>query len=174
MKQAWLSLGQHCVTAARQIADECSRLVRSSDGAETTAASSGLAGCDAPLIELLGRQASNVVRLREASSGGMSTDLTARRLDDIISISYRKFYAYRYSELPACWRQLYTDASILKFALLFLRLDCDHRHQLPKTCLDELIRTFDLALIKTKKTNKQQNTKKNNQTQQHNHTAWVV
>ena len=43
-----------------------------------------------------------------------------KRLDDIISIVYAKFYAFLYKDLPVCWRQLYTDASILRFCLCVL------------------------------------------------------
>ncbi|KAK7734972.1 hypothetical protein SLS53_007749 [Cytospora paraplurivora] len=93
------------------------------------------------------------------------------RLDDLVSIAYSKFYAYRYHDLPLCWRQLYTDASILKFVYLYLsspnlqtspRLDgrgsdaagiaatsmSERDVRVPDTTrLDELIRTLDLALI---------------------------
>lgn len=46
--------------------------------------------------------------------------LVLKRLDDLISISYARFYAYLYKDLPLCWRQLYTDAAILKFSFLVL------------------------------------------------------
>lgn len=56
------------------------------------------------------------------ANGGLAHGggLLLKRLDDIISIAYSKFYAYLYKDLPLCWRQLYTDASILKFGYLFL------------------------------------------------------
>ncbi|ROW14648.1 hypothetical protein VPNG_03211 [Cytospora leucostoma] len=93
------------------------------------------------------------------------------RLDDLVSIAYSRFYAYRYHDLPLCWRQLYTDASILKFVYLYLsspklqttpRLDGrgsdaagiaangmpERDVRIPDTTrLDELVKTLDLALI---------------------------
>lgn len=48
--------------------------------------------------------------------------LLLKRLDDVLSIAYARFYVYLYKDLPLCWRQLYTDASILKFGGLYLLL----------------------------------------------------
>lgn len=105
-----------------------------------------------------------------------SHHLILRRLDDLLSIAYARFYAYLYKDLPLCWRQLYTDASILKFSylyLLFRRAQNGHlgkggptetselEASLPApdpgsvnttkeskdARLDEMIRTLDLALI---------------------------
>lgn len=56
-------------------------------------------------------------------------DLVLKRLDDLISIAYSRFYAYMYKDLPLCWRQLYTDASILKFSFLILSTPLCGRQQ---------------------------------------------
>lgn len=99
-----------------------------------------------------------------ASCGGASGDhLMLKRLDDIISIAYSKFYAYLYKDLPLCWRQLYTDASILKFGYLFLSssqqiwgLDrggvdvtvASHdARDAAEQSIQAMVRTLDLALI---------------------------
>ncbi|PSS02084.1 hypothetical protein BD289DRAFT_422524 [Coniella lustricola] len=101
-------------------------------------------------------------------------DLVLARLDDIMSIAYARFYAFLYKDLPVCWRQLYTDAAILKFSHLVL-VDCqayqgclavkqsttsagrlgassvNHAaHRPPPAAdetLDEMVKTLDLALI---------------------------
>jgi hypothetical protein len=89
--------------------------------------------------------------------------LVLKRLDDIISIAYSKFYAYLYKDLPTCWRQLYTDASILKFGYLFLswsrQIKAPGRGGVDVTVsshdttgaaeqsIHEMVRTLDLALI---------------------------
>ncbi|KLU81409.1 JmjC domain-containing protein 5 [Magnaporthiopsis poae ATCC 64411] len=76
--------------------------------------------------------------------------LLCSRLDDLISLSYGRFYAYVFRELPACWRQLYTDASILKFAVCLL--SAPHLEDLTDesdvdSLLDELVKPLDLALV---------------------------
>ncbi|KAK4175859.1 hypothetical protein QBC36DRAFT_17342 [Triangularia setosa] len=73
-----------------------------------------LAGCGEPLVQLLTRQAHML------STARPDYDLAKRRLDDILSASYNKFYAYLYQELPPCWRSLYTEAAILKFWVLVI------------------------------------------------------
>lgn len=100
--------------------------------------------------------------------------LVLQRLDDILSIAYARFYAYLYKDLPMCWRQLYTDAAILKFSCLLLLLPVDGGENcgcaqqnrvrsdatsanvrpaasLPpsdaSTTMDEMVKTLDLALI---------------------------
>lgn len=59
---------------------------------------------------------------RQRTRGGRWDNefILLKRLDDLISISYNRFYAYLYKDLPLCWRQLYTDAAILKFSFLYL------------------------------------------------------
>ncbi|CAN8102131.1 unnamed protein product [Discula destructiva] len=118
-------------------------------------------------------------RVSEAAGGGPATggrgdsrgDLVLKRLDDLLSIAYSRFYAYLYKDLPLCWRQLYTDAAILKFSYLFLLLlpsvnefgyvqrthdggdaSFDHAASLPhhsgsSPILDNMVKTLDLALI---------------------------
>lgn len=90
--------------------------------------------------------------------------LVLKRLDDIISIAYSKFYAYLYKDLPLCWRQLYTDASILKFGYLFLSSSQQLREpngsgadvtapsiqdasDAAEQSIQEMVRALDLALI---------------------------
>ncbi|KAK4032498.1 hypothetical protein C8A01DRAFT_20431 [Parachaetomium inaequale] len=143
-----------CLSAAEQIASECAAAL-DEDGVF-----SGLAGCGEPLVQLLRRQAMQLLRLHQ--NGGFTASspeperekgkaLLLRRLDDVISASYAKFYAYLFKELPACWRQLYTDASILKFALLYLSWPVALGEQYDTAAaerpLDDMIKTLDLAII---------------------------
>lgn len=94
--------------------------------------------------------------------GAAGDDLILKRLDDILSIAYSKFYAYLYKDLPLCWRQLYTDASILKFGYLFLsfqqipglerdRVDvtmpCQDARDAAEQSIQVMVKTLDLALI---------------------------
>lgn len=109
-------------------------------------------------------------RLKSPSLGS-GGDLILKRLNDLLSIAYSRFYAYLYKDLPLCWRQLYTEAAILKFSYVWLSLDdygCPQRsinkvnvnHAAASSpsdsspsdiaaeyTLDEMIRTLDLALI---------------------------
>ncbi|KAH8750550.1 hypothetical protein F5883DRAFT_434867 [Diaporthe sp. PMI_573] len=138
----------------------------------------GLADCGEPLVHLLSRQASRLVVLYEAAmplssspsspvavgtDGAVGDGLMLKRLDDIISIAYSKFYAYLYKDLPLCWRQLYTDASILKFGYLFLSSSQQIRglgrggvdvtvsshdtRDAAEQSIQAMVRTLDLALI---------------------------
>ncbi|KDN66107.1 putative JmjC domain-containing protein [Colletotrichum sublineola] len=78
-------------------------------------------------------------------------DRLLRRLDGEIERTYRRFYDFVYADLPYCWRQLYTDLSLLKFScLVFLRgwqrtagSEADDDEKL----LDELIAVLDRALV---------------------------
>lgn len=161
MTNAHVQLEAQCLSAAEQIVSECASVLK--DGGSA----GGLAGCGEPLVQLLQRQASQVLRLWEgqrlggsARAPGEGTEaekgraLLRKRLDDLISVSYNKFYAYLFKDLPVCWRQLYTDASILKFALLYglwLAVSGSARGQYDRKGaekeLDDMTRTLDLALI---------------------------
>lgn len=168
------SLRAHCMSAARQIRVECSAIL----GASTAFVADDkddrntktLASCGEPLVQLLKRQASRLLDLydhdvsvasptaakrnRELSDDGRrDKKLLMKRIDDIISIAYGKFYAYLYKDLPLSWRQLYTDASILKFSLLFLaRAEFQNGEDTQEwtsegDLLDGMIKALDLALI---------------------------
>ncbi|KAB5571952.1 hypothetical protein GE09DRAFT_1268323 [Coniochaeta sp. 2T2.1] len=81
--------------------------------------------------------------------------LLRKRLEDILSMAYAKFYHYTFSDLPPWLRQLYTDASILKFAEQFLS-SALARHTIAGTNSDAfvlsdeftaMVKTLDLAII---------------------------
>jgi lysine-specific demethylase 8 len=166
MATAHIRLEAQCLSAAEHIVSECASVLRDDNSVD------GLAGCGEPLVQLLQRQASQLLRfwgtLRPGGNGsgsaavsGEKTEaeksraLLLRRLDDIITASYDKFYAYLFKDLPVCWRQLYTDASILKFALLYRSWpatsgssgDGQYDKEVAEKGLDDMVRTLDLALI---------------------------
>ncbi|KAI1113491.1 hypothetical protein F5Y14DRAFT_417874 [Nemania sp. NC0429] len=175
-------LTRHCAEAASTIRAECTEILSTKHHPEQkdtiTATGASLAGCGRALVELLSRQADVVHSLyldssntttgcnttttgKQEISSAQRYNLALRRAEDIASIAYSKFYAYLYKDLPVCWRQLYTDARILKFCLLFLESPYAARHrpdeELPGGAIagvtkgshgvDELVKTLDLALI---------------------------
>lgn len=158
-------LKDHCIEAASTIHAECVQILTTkNDYHEITT----LSGCGAALVDLLARQANITQNLYLESTNNekkpaspQKYELALKRLEDIASIAYSKFYAYIFKDLPVCWRQLYTDARILKFCLLFLRSpyiaqnESETRGPFDKTLvvepgndhLDQLVKTLDLALI---------------------------
>ena len=164
---------RHCADAASTIQHECAEILSAKDNhGQPPIIGTHLAGCGPALVDLLSRQANIVHSLYQENFPVATTEiartaeeensrslqrysLALKRLEDIASIAYSKFYAYLFKDLPVCWRQLYTDARILKFCLLLLRSPSaardgsdgggspDGAHD----CLDELVKTLDLALI---------------------------
>ncbi|KAK0715680.1 hypothetical protein B0H67DRAFT_610429 [Lasiosphaeris hirsuta] len=146
-----------CLSAARGIQDECSATIGDASSRPVSQPDDeSFHGCGEPLVQLLGRQASQLLTLSSrplASKDGKNdtAHLILRRLEDIITASYARFYAYLFKELPVCWRLLYTDATILKFAVLYLSYLGDIRSQKGaeeiQSGLEEMVKTLDLALI---------------------------
>ncbi|KAI0182595.1 Clavaminate synthase-like protein [Xylaria flabelliformis] len=176
---------KHCTEAASTIQAECAEILSGKNDNHDQVSSSSvtgtsLVGCGIALVDLLSRPANavnvfyqdntndanatstTVLGSQEPPGEAQKCDLALKRLDDIASIAYSKFYAYLFKDLPVCWRQLYTDAQILKFCLLFLKSPyrtTGHHHALRgggssfddgikhHDCLSELVKTLDLALI---------------------------
>ncbi|OTB03344.1 hypothetical protein M426DRAFT_179769 [Hypoxylon sp. CI-4A] len=157
-------LFEFCAEAASTIQAECDLVLSSTNQYDEYC----LAGCGPALVDLLSRQASQISIHYQAlkSSNANSIEispkkkaLVLRRLDDIISISYSKFYAFLFIDLPLCWRQLYTDASILKFCFQLIwsqylydnpteDVETHEKHGSEASSeLSELVRILDLALI---------------------------
>ncbi|KAI1386304.1 Clavaminate synthase-like protein [Hypoxylon trugodes] len=157
-------LFEFCAQATSEIQIECDSISTGKD----QPGESSLVRCGPALIELLSRQASQIyVYYQELRSTNFSTiklppeirSLTLKRLDDIISIAYSKFYAFIFKDLPICWRQLYTDAAILKFCFKLLGSTCILGHALNDRSasskqfdetgngLTELVKILDLTLI---------------------------
>ncbi|TGJ85836.1 hypothetical protein E0Z10_g2906 [Xylaria hypoxylon] len=163
---------KHCTEAASTIYAECTELL-SAKGQhdQVTVTRTSLVGCGPALIDLLSRQA-NIVQIiyqnnlraittppvittgDENPSSQQKYDLALKRLEDIASVAYSKFYAYVFKDLPVCWRQLYTDARILNFCLILLKSPYAVQHKADggssndaHGCLDELVKTLDLTLV---------------------------
>ncbi|KAH6660735.1 hypothetical protein BKA67DRAFT_549027 [Truncatella angustata] len=159
MAQERTQLIDFCANGVDQINNECALLLDEATSVRNI--KSDLSGCGRALISLLGQSALHVSktyqwqRCKDSSRGSYAPaqELVLKRLDDIISIAYSKFYAFLYKDLPTCWRQLYTDASILKFCFLLFQVPPDHTNSIGKTLgidgsvLTELVRSLDLALI---------------------------
>ncbi|KAK4226357.1 lysine-specific demethylase 8 [Podospora fimiseda] len=133
-------LKQHCKQAIELIHSECITILNPDESNHQPQAQT-LAGCDEPLITLLNRQASLLLKLYSTPSPPSPPPLLSKRIQDLITLSYAKFYAYPYKDLPTHWRRLYTDSSILKFSLLLLTLNPNSPD------LNTLIRPLDLSII---------------------------
>ncbi|CAK7270822.1 hypothetical protein SEPCBS119000_004281 [Sporothrix epigloea] len=147
MTSLYAALWSHCLYAARLIADDHST-------------NAGLEGCGTPLVDLLRRQATQILQF--SSDRNEETDTAtepkpnpetdahtwrvSRRLQDLIELAYARFYAYPPSDVPACWRHLYTDASIMLFSLRWWQRRGRHT-PLSDDDLDQLVRPLDLSLI---------------------------
>ncbi|KAI1337416.1 hypothetical protein F5Y15DRAFT_153021 [Xylariaceae sp. FL0016] len=159
---AAIQLSEHCADATSSIYIECAAIL----AGNTPTAISSLSGCGTALVELLSRQASIVHAVCEKLQSAEKYEapypntntVSLKRLDDIASIAYDKFYAFLFSELPICWRMLYTDARILKFCLILIQspyfnkthLDHNGRSKIATrddSHVDELVKSLDQALI---------------------------
>ncbi|KAJ3572598.1 hypothetical protein NPX13_g4998 [Xylaria arbuscula] len=168
---------RHCVDAVLTIQHECADILLSAkhdNQGQPPITGTSLAGCGSALVDLLSRQADIVNNLYQEHVSTTTADITEtaagegnsrssqqynlvlKRLEDIASIAYSKFYAYLFKDLPVCWRQLYTDSRMLKFCLLLLKSPyAAAQHELDRSdspddagdCVDELVKTLDLTLI---------------------------
>jgi len=103
--------------------------------------------CGEPIIKLLLHLCGNI----QAQSGDYN--LAIQRLDDLITFSVEKFYAYPFKDVPACWRELFREASLLKFSALAVggiwgpSTQALGKSVLDNQQLDNLVRTIDMAII---------------------------
>ena len=91
------------------------------------------------------------------SNQGGNWESVVQRLDDLIVLSSEKFYAFPFKDVPACWRELFREASLLKLSALAAR--GAWRHSVSSSqdsyivppfsgvVMDEMVRTLDMALI---------------------------
>jgi len=109
-----------------------------------------LRSCGNPIIRLL-LHLSNTIKNREGDF-----DLVIQRLDDLIALATEKFYAFPFKDVPPCWRDLFREASLLKFSALTFRgawmnQNGDSGSPLSFTIsgkqMDEMVKTIDMALI---------------------------
>lgn len=105
-------------------------------------------GCGEPVVEL-------VLRLKTSIREQIGNlDLIFQRLDDLIALAKEKFYSFPFKDVPACWRDLFREASLLKFSALAVKnvwnLNIKKSSTYPALSefqLDEMVRTIDMALI---------------------------
>ncbi|MCJ1290094.1 hypothetical protein MMC34_001629 [Xylographa carneopallida] len=70
--------------------------------------------------------------------------------DDLIQLANAKLHVFPFSAVDACWRRLYTDASIAKAVLVIQARLAQGAEAVEGTAwLDEVVRTLDMALIMT-------------------------
>lgn len=161
MTHAHARLTAFCTEAADGIKNECNSLLAQKSDGTINNHDQDLLGCGRGLVSLLCQLASHVskvCRLQKSDDDSSQTqsaeqELILKRLDDTIDIAHSKFYAYVFKDLPKCWSQLYTDASILKFCFLLFQATRDTEASLESgvpldgSRISELVETLDLALI---------------------------
>ena len=84
---------------------------------------------------------------RERGEGCL--DLLFHRIRGVADHAYSKFYTYRFDQVPAYWRCIYTDAVILQSYYHLLRLLDEPAEDADEKLLDLAIVTLDRALITT-------------------------
>jgi hypothetical protein len=111
-----------------------------------------LYNCGPAIVDLLWRQARTLCE----KQGDWA--LLQRRLDDLISLSKEKFYAFPFKDVPECWRRLFTDSSILKACLLVIQARLKtvkgqdvhvDASSTESSMLNIMVQTLDLAIIMT-------------------------
>lgn len=70
-----------------------------------------------------------------------------QRPDELIRLSHDKLHVFPFKDVDACWRRLYTDASIAK-ALLMIKAHLSE-DKTSAIWLDDVVRALDMALIMT-------------------------
>lgn len=119
---------------------------------------SGLGQRKIPLLPCGEAVVNLLVRLGKSITNQVgSYELVIQRLDDLIALSTEKFYAFPFKDVPACWRELFREASLLKFSALALkgvwgqpRATSQKLPTVPRfsnVVMDDMVRTIDMALI---------------------------
>ncbi len=82
--------------------------------------------------------------------GAPALRLLPTRPNDLIRLAHAKLHAYPFKEIPACWRRLYTDASIAK-AVLTIRANLKNPTSTTtaEDWVGNVVKTLDMALIMT-------------------------
>lgn len=123
---------------------------------DETVDNKALAPCGFPILRLLNNLSS---RLRSALGRPKLDEpdyyLIIKRLDDLIAIATEKFYAFPFKDVPACWRELFREASFMKISALAAKKGLGRTWgesssgtvQLENIVLGEIVRTIDMALI---------------------------
>ncbi|MCJ1301412.1 hypothetical protein MMC08_004212 [Hypocenomyce scalaris] len=81
--------------------------------------------------------------------GTAATSLVSRRPHDLIRLAHDKIHSFPFSNVPVCWRRLYTDASIAK-AILAIRSHLANAHESASKdneWMTDIVKILDMALI---------------------------
>jgi hypothetical protein len=108
--------------------------------------------CGDHILRLLCRQSEAI---RDHTS---DHQLVITRCDDMIEMAHEKLYVFPYKDVPACWMELYREASLLKHTALAMRgvwalkeLARDFHVAPPfsESQTDDMVKTMDMSLIMT-------------------------
>lgn len=107
----------------------------------------------AALEELLKQQAGNLLKLHDqlqekTQQDAVNQELLETRLQQLATTSMSKFYAYQYSLLPFCWRQIYSDTLILMAYFNLLQSVSNTQH-ISESSMDKVVEMLDRSLIVT-------------------------
>ncbi|CZR69211.1 uncharacterized protein PAC_19111 [Phialocephala subalpina] len=141
--------------AVQRASDSRKRLELLFDSTETTIAPASplqtLLECGNAVIKLLIQVAESI----QNHKGDFH--LVIARLEDLINLATEKFYAFPFKDVPAGWRVLFRESSLLKVSALSVKSvwsqsDQDKKSSqlclgLSETELDEIVKTIDTALI---------------------------
>ncbi|KAL3421176.1 Cupin domain-containing protein [Phlyctema vagabunda] len=108
---------------------------------QNSAVASNLARCGAHIIHILAQSCALLSRPESNQT------LVFQRLDDLITLATEKFYAYPFKDVPPWWRQLFTEASILKFCGIAVAGPLDDGGALSDQSIDEMVKIIDMALV---------------------------
>lgn len=83
--------------------------------------------------------------------GTAATSLILSRPDDLIRLAHDKIHSFPFSNVPACWRRLYTDASIVKavFAIKAHLTNANGKLVESNEWMTDVVKTLDMAIIMT-------------------------
>jgi lysine-specific demethylase 8 len=107
--------------------------------------------CGKPILSLL-QKLSHAIKDRDGDY-----NLVVQRLDDLIALANEKFYAFPFKDVPACWRALFREASLLKFSALAVKdswgmnnresRESSQSSNPSTSTIDQMVKTVDMALI---------------------------
>lgn len=107
-----------------------------------------LGRCNESIIALLRRQCEVI----QDHNG--DRELAIKRCIDLMEMAHEKFYAFPFKAVPACWLELYREASLLKFTAIALTSiwgmedwGSENTPPLTERQLDDLVQTIDNAHI---------------------------
>ncbi|POS83954.1 hypothetical protein EPUL_002981 [Erysiphe pulchra] len=125
------------------------------NSSDSSSDASDLKSCGQPILQLLLQLINSIRKLSENNSEiskenreENQNSLILKRLDNLITLATEKFYAFPYKDVPGCWRQLYWEASLLKFSALVILRDLPGSGSLfESSYMDEIVKTIDMAHI---------------------------